>query len=270
MPADFDRYQFLQVSRDGPVLVITLNRPERLNAIHGPMHTELATIFRDANEDADSRAVLLTGAGRGFCAGGDVRGMQERESSDSVLNVAFRTVRTEAQEIVHSMLDLQKPLVGAINGPAVGLGSTIALLCDVVIASERARIGDTHVSVGLVAGDGGCLIWPAIVGVNKAKELLMTGELITGNDLLRLGIVNHLVPEDDLPRAAMEMAKRLAGMAPFAVRATKVTINKLLKERAETVLDVGLAWEAISARSADHQEAITAFMEKRPPTFHGR
>ena len=267
---DFDRYQFLQVSRDGPVLVITLNRPERLNAIHGPMHTELATIFRDANEDEDSRAVLLTGAGRGFCAGGDVRGMQERESSDSVLNVAFRTVRTEAQEIVHSMLDLLKPLVGAINGPAVGLGSTIALLCDVVIASERARIGDTHVAVGLVAGDGGCLIWPAIVGVNKAKELLMTGELITGDDLLRLGIVNHLVPEDDLPRAAMEMAQRLAGMAPFAARATKVTINKLLKERAETVLDVGLAWEAISARSADHREAIAAFMEKRPPTFHGR
>ena len=98
----------------------------------------------------------------------------------------------------------------------------------------------------------------------------MTGELITGDDLLRLGIVNHLVPEDDLPRAAMEMAQRLAGMAPFAARATKVTINKLLKERAETVLDVGLAWEAISARSADHREAIAAFMEKRPPTFHGR
>lgn len=267
---DFDRYEFIKISRDGPVLILTLNRPERLNAIHGPMHTELAAIFRDANADEESRAVLLTGAGRGFCAGGDVRGMQERGSGDSVLDVAFRTVRTEAQEIVHSMLDLQKPLVGAINGPAVGLGSTIALLCDVVIASERARIGDTHVSVGLVAGDGGCVIWPALVGINKAKELLMTGELIAGADLLRLGIVNHLVPEDELERTSMAMAQRLAGMAPFATRATKVTINKLLKQRAETVLDVGLAWEAIAARTEDHKEAVSAFVEKRPPSFSGR
>ena len=267
---DFSRYEFIQISRQGPILILTMNRPERLNAIHAALHAELASVFRDANQDEESRVVVLTGAGRAFSAGGDIQGMEQRGSGQSVLDQAFSTVRTEAQEIVHTLLDLQKPIVSMVNGPAVGLGATIALLCDVVIASDKARIGDTHVNVGLVAGDGGCMIWPMLVGVNKAKELLMTGELIAGDELLRLGIVNHLVPQDDLERFSMEVANRLAGMAPFAVRATKVAVNKLLKQQAETVLDVGLAWEAITAHTEDHREAVRAYTEKRPPVFSGR
>ncbi len=268
---DFSRYEHIQIDRRGAVLVLTLNRPERLNAVNGRLHAEFATIFRDANDDDESRVVLLTGAGRAFCSGGDVKGMSE---SDSGSNVLVRRdpaqVRGEAQEIVHSMLDLQKPLLAMVNGAAVGLGATIALLCDVVVASDRARIGDRHVNVGLVAGDGGAVIWPLLMGINKAKELLMTGELIMGDDLLRLGIVNHLVPHDDLETFTMDLANRLAGMAPFAVRATKVTINKLLKQRVEAVLDAGLAWERLSMSTEDHREATAAWVDKREPVFTGR
>ena len=267
---DFSRYQFIQASRRGPILVQTLNRPERLNAVDAGLHQELATIFGDADRDEESRVVVLTGAGRGFCAGGDVRGMSESGSGSNVLAHAFRSARTDSQEIVHSILDLQKPLIAMVNGAAVGLGATIALLCDVVVASDRARIGDTHVNVGLVAGDGGAVIWPLLVGINKAKELLMTGELIAGADLLRLGMVNHLVAHEQLEEFTMNLATRLARMAPYATRATKVTLNKVLKQQAELVLDVGLSWEAISARTEDHQEAVRAWIEKRPPIFSGR
>ncbi len=266
---DFDRYEFIEVTRDENVLVLTLNRPDRLNAVHGPLHTELSTIFRDANEDQESGAVLLTGAGRAFCAGGDVQGMSAA-GAGSISNERYAEVRGEAAQIVRSILDLEKPLVSKVNGAAVGLGATIALLCDVVVASDRAKIGDRHVNVGLVAGDGGALIWPLIVGVNKAKELLMTGDLIEGDELRRLGIANHVIPHDELDGFSMALAKRLAGMAPYACRASKVAINKILKQRAELVQDIGLSWEWLSMQKQDHHEAATAWVEKREAVFTGR
>lgn len=265
---DYSSYEHILTERDGNILTLTLNRPDRMNAVNGRLHTELSTIFRDVNRDNDAWAVILTGAGRAFCAGGDVGGMA---SSGSGSNVERRVaeIRGEAQEIVHSMLDLEKPLVGKINGPAVGLGATIALLCDVVVASDRARIGDRHVNVGLVAGDGGAVIWPWLVGINRAKELLMTGELIQGEDLVRMGIANHLVDGDELDAFCLEKARQLAGMAPYAARATKQTLNKILKAQAEMVLDIGLGWEWLSMRQDDHREAATAFVEKREPQFVG-
>ena len=161
---NYDGYEHIQAERNGNILTLTLNRPERMNAVNGRMHTELSTIFREVNADNETWAVVLTGAGRAFCAGGDVGGMASSESgSNTERRVA--EVRGEAQQIVHSMLDLEKPLVGKINGAAVGLGATIALLCDVVVATEKTRIGDRHVNVGLVAGDGGAVIWPWLVGI---------------------------------------------------------------------------------------------------------
>ncbi|MEE9276939.1 MAG: enoyl-CoA hydratase/isomerase family protein [Dehalococcoidia bacterium] len=267
--ADYRGYQFIQAEMDDDVLVLTLNRPERLNAVHGPLHTELSKIFRDVNRDTDAKAVVLTGAGRAFCAGGDVQGMSER-GAGSISTERYAEVRGEAVEIVNSILDLEKPLIAKVNGAAVGLGATIALLCDVVVASDKARIGDRHVNVGLVAGDGGALIWPLLVGVNKAKELLMTGDLIQGDELRQLGIANHVVPQDELDSFTMDLAKRLAGMAPYACRASKVAINKIVKQRAELVMDIGLSWEWLSMQKADHHEAATAWVEKREPVFTGR
>lgn len=266
---DFSRYEFIEVTREDDLLILTLNRPERLNAVHGPLHSELSQIFRDANKDDESKAVVLTGAGRAFCAGGDVQAMSEA-GADSISQERYAEVRGEASEIVYSILDLEKPLVCLVNGAAVGLGATIALLCDVVVASDRARIGDRHVNVGLVAGDGGALIWPFLVGVNKAKELLMTGDLIEGEELARLGIANHVVPADELEAFGKGLAKRLGAMSPYACRASKMAINKIIKQRAELVVDIGLSWEWLSMQKADHREAATAWTEKREPVFTGR
>ena len=265
---DYSGYEHILAERNGNILTLALNRPDRMNTVNGRMHTELSKIFREVNADNDAWAVILTGAGRAFCAGGDVGRMASSESG-SITERREAEVRGEAQEIVHSMLDLEKPLVGKINGVAVGLGATIALLCDVVVASDRARIGDRHVNVGLVAGDGGAVIWPWLVGINKAKELLMTGELIQGDDLLRLGIANHVVDADNLDQFCLDKARQLAGMAPYAARATKQTLNKILKRQAEEVLDIGLGWEWLSMRQDDHHEAATAFLEKREARFTG-
>jgi enoyl-CoA hydratase len=266
---DFSAYEHIEVTREGDLLVLTLNRPERLNAVHGPMHNELSRIFRDAHRDEESKAVVLTGAGRAFCAGGDVQNMNEA-GAGSITEERYAEVRGEAAEILHSILDLEKPLISLVNGAAVGLGATIALMCDVVVASDRAKIGDKHVNVGLVAGDGGALIWPFLVGVNKAKELLMTGDLIEGEELARLGIANHVVPADELDTFGKDLARRLAGMAPYACRASKVAINKIIKQRAELVVDIGLSLEWLSMQKADHREAAAAWTEKRDPVFTGR
>ena len=261
---DLSTYEHIEFRREGDVLVMTLNRPERLNAVHPPLRMELIRAFNELDED-ESRAVVITGAGRAFCAGGDVQRMDEQGGSST--RVQFAQVRTG--EIVRAQLDLEKPCVAAVRGPAIGLGASIALMCDVVVASETARIGDRHVNVGLVAGDGGALIWPLLVGLNKAKELLMLGDLVEGEDLERLGVVNHLVPDDELDARSLELAQRLAAMPPYAVKATKITVNTLLRDKLSAVLDLGLAYEHYSAKMADHREATRAWSERRDGVFTG-
>ena len=262
---DLSSYEHIEFRREGHVLVMTLNRPERLNAVHPPLRRELIRAFNELDDDDESRAVLMTGAGRAFCAGGDVQRMNEQGGSNT--RAKFAQVRTG--EILRAHLDLEKPIVAAVNGPAIGLGATLALMCDVVVASPRARIGDRHVNIGLVAGDGGALIWPLLVGINKAKELLMLGDLIEGEDLERLGLVNHLVPEEELEARSLELAQRLAAMPPYAVKATKLTVNTLMRDRISSVFDLGLAYEHYSAKMADHREATSAWAEKRDGTFTG-
>jgi enoyl-CoA hydratase/carnithine racemase len=156
-----------------------------------------------------------------------------------------------------------------MNGDAIGLGATLALLGDVVIAAEQARLADTHVKIGLVAGDGGAIIWPLLVGVHRAKEYLMTGDFVSAPEAERIGLVNRVLPVDEVLPAAMELAERLANSATWAVRWTKASVNKILREHLNLVLDASLAYESLSSGTADHQEATRAFMEKRPPNFTG-
>ena len=261
---DLSTYEHIEFRREGHVLVMTLNRPERLNAVHKPLRRELIRAFLELDED-ESRAVVITGAGRAFCAGGDVQRMDAQGGS----NPRARIAQVRTGEIVRAQLDVEKPIVAAVRGPAIGLGASLALLCDVVVASETARIGDRHVNIGLVAGDGGVLIWPLLVGLNKAKELLMLGDLVEGEDLERLGVVNHLVPDDELEARSMELAQRLAAMPPYAVKATKLTANVLLRDQLSNVLDLGLAFEHYSAKTADHREAVRAWTEKREGSYTG-
>jgi enoyl-CoA hydratase len=191
---DYSQYGGVLVARQDKVLTITLNSPETLNAFTGPMHTSMSRIWDDVNDDPDVRVVVVTGAGRAFSAGGNVIAMQKKIDDPD----AWDAGTPEAKRIVFRMLECDKPIIARVNGHAVGLGATIALLCDIIIAADHAKIGDPHVNAGLVAGDGGALIWPQLIGFARAKEYLLTGDLMTATEAQRIGLINHVVPADQL------------------------------------------------------------------------
>jgi len=263
---DYSRYEFIKVRKEDKVAVLTLNRPESLNAVSPQLHTELEDIFADVARDDDVNAVVLTGAGRAFCAGGDVKGMDARQSEESPVN---RVPLSYGKRLIYNMLDVEQPIIAALNGHAVGLGATIALFCDIIIASEEAKIGDPHVKVGLVAGDGGAAIWPLLCGLAKAKEYLMTGDLISAVEAERIGLINHVVPGSQVMLKAMDLAHRLANGPTRAIRWTKLSCNKRLRDEVNLVLDASLAVESLSILTEDHKEAARAFAEKREPEFKG-
>lgn len=263
---DYSRYEFIDVKHDDGVATITLNRPERRNAAHDPMHRELETIFTDVGEDDDVRAIVLTGAGQTFCAGGDASSMDSGEFNPTGPRIPFNGVR----RLVNHMLDVEQPIIGAINGDAAGLGATLALMCDVTYVAESARIGDTHVKMGLVAGDGGAIIWPMLIGMARAKQYLFTGDWITGTEAERIGLVNFALPADEVVGEATAFARRMADGAPMAIRWTKYSMNKLIREQVNLALDTSMFLEAATMGTADLQEAANAFLEKRAPQFKGR
>jgi enoyl-CoA hydratase/carnithine racemase len=228
------------------------------------MHTELEELFAEITYDDAINAIVLTGAGRAFCAGGDIRGMDSR-AREGTQRIPLRS----AKRLMQNMLEVEQPIIGAINGDAVGLGATLALFCDVIIANENARFGDTHIKVGLVAGDGGAVIWPLLVGIARAKELLMTGDLINATEAERIGLINRVVPAGQAYPESLALAQRLAAGPTRAIRWTKLSLNKRLKDEMNLVLDASLAVETLSMATEDHKEAARAFVEKRPPRFTG-
>jgi len=266
--ADYS-YETLLVDKRDSILTITLNRPERLNAINEVMHHELENVFAAVGVDPEISAVVVTGSGRGFCSGGDVRAMDERGGAIALAARPLGAVSQSGRRLFHNMLWVEQPVICALNGVAAGLGATIALFCDIVYASDRARIGDTHVRAGLVAGDGGAVIWPLLIGMSKAKELLMTGDIIDAQEAERIGLINKVVPHDELMETVMELAQRLATGPALAVRGTKHALNKKLWSDLNLMLDLGLALEERSSRHEDHKEAARAFVEKRTPTYKG-
>ncbi|HEX2170897.1 MAG TPA: enoyl-CoA hydratase/isomerase family protein, partial [Dehalococcoidia bacterium] len=215
------QYETLVVEQTDGVLTATLNRPESLNAFNETLHLEVEEFFHTVAHDDSVRAIILTGAGRLFSAGGDVKGMKSR-SEGAAETGGLRTRRSMyvPGEIIHGLLNIPHPVIAAVNGDAVGLGATLALFCDIVVMNSAARIADTHVKVGLVAGDGGAVIWPHLIGVNKAKEFLMRGNFIKGEEAERIGLVNYAVPADQVLPKARELAAELANGAPWAIRWT--------------------------------------------------
>lgn len=256
-------FQTINLARTGRLLTITLNRPDSLNAVNLAMHEELAELFPFVGSDDESDIVVLTGAGRAFSAGGDLDHIARNAAQPELFDREARL----AKRIVFSMLDVDKPIVCRMNGHAVGLGATLALLCDVIFAAEAAKIGDPHVGIGLVAGDGGAAIWAQRIGLGRAKEFLLTGDLLTAKRAAEIGLVNHCLPADQLDAAVEAFCQRLLNGASQAIRYTKVLTNLELKRIAHAVLDAGIAYESLTVRSADHLEGIAALKEKRKPAF---
>ena len=262
---EFNDYQTLKFSYDNRLLTVTIDAPGPVNAVNHAMHCELARVFCEIQNDPDSDIVVLTGAGKTFCAGGDMAWFQEMIDDPS----KFRAIGPDAKRIVFSLIDLEKPIICRLNGAAVGLGASIALLCDIIIASEDAVIGDPHVKVGLVAGDGGAVIWPQLIGYARAKELLLTGDTISAVEAREMGLINHAVPASELDFKVSEMVARISANPRWAVRWTKTAINLPIKDIANRVMDAAIAYETMTNQTADRQEAVNAFVEKRKPEFKG-
>ncbi|MEE1554753.1 MAG: enoyl-CoA hydratase-related protein, partial [Alphaproteobacteria bacterium] len=181
----------------------------------------------------------------------------------------FRGITTDAKRIVNGLLEMEKPIVCRLNGAAAGLGASIALLCDVIIADERALIGDPHVKVGLVAGDGGAVIWPQLIGFTRAKEMLLTGEMLRGSEAAAMGLINYAVPADELDAKVDDMVGKILANPRWAVRWTKTAVNLVLRDIANKVMEPAIAYEVSSNAMQDRQEAINAFVEKRAPNYTG-
>ena len=258
-------YEFLDIAIDAGVATVTINRPDVLNGLHPASHRELEMVWSDLGENDEVRAAILTGAGRAFCAGGDLKDMEERLKIDPYGGSGISPA--SGRRIAYNLLDFEKPLIGAINGHAIGLGATLGLLCDIVISSEKAKWGDPHINIGLVPGDGGLAIWTVLIGPNKAKEMMMFGTTITAQDAEQLGLINHLVPESEVLAKAMSMATSLADGPQAALRGTKVSINNWLKTQFTTLFEVSLAAELQSMDHPDFTEGVSAALEKREPRW---
>ncbi|MEO1028780.1 MAG: enoyl-CoA hydratase-related protein [Pseudomonadota bacterium] len=261
----FDHYQRFKFSRNGRIITAAIDGPNPVNGVDAIMHDELATVFHDLQRDPDSDLVILTGEGRAFCAGGDFDWFEEQIADPA----KFRDIAWDAKRIVNSLLEMEKPIICRLNGAAAGLGATIALLCDVIIADETAKIGDPHVKVGLVAGDGGALIWPQLIGYAKAKELLMTGDLLSGAEAQALGLINYAVPADQLDAKVDELAGKILGNPKWAVRWSKTVANIPLRALSAQLMDAAIGWESVSNTLKDRAEAVAAFREKRKPNLTG-
>ena len=252
----------LSLTVDGAVAEITLTRPDVLNRFDVELHEAFTGVLLELRSRTDLRAVVLASTGKVFSAGGDFELMLAGRA-----DVATRTRLVDEGRLMFRLL-ADVPV--ALQGDAIGLGATVALACDAIVASRRASIAEPHVAIGLVAGDGGCVVWPAAAGLLRAKRYLLTGDRLSAEDAWAMGLVTDLVdgPDEVLP-AARALAARMAALPPLAVQGTKRALNRVLQARAGEVLDLSFALEAASMASDDLAEAISAFKERREPKYQG-
>jgi enoyl-CoA hydratase len=247
------------------ILRIWIDHPSSpLNAVDDLLHREMMMLFQALKQEDEARAIILTGKGRAFSAGGDFNWFPQLDNA-----VAREHLRRDAKQLIWDLLDIEIPMVAAINGPAIGLGASIALLCDTTFMAESATIADPHVKVGIVAGDGGTVIWPLLLGPARAKQYLLTGDPLSASEAERIGLVNVVTADDKLQDTALAFAERLANGAPLAIRYTKQAVNKLVKDALNISFDTATALEIVTLQSADHKEALQALKEKRKPNFKG-
>lgn len=258
-------YEHLDIHIEDGIATVTMNRPEVLNGLHPPAHAEMERVWDELGENDDVRVAILTGAGRAFNAGGDLNDMQERLSVDPAGGSGISAAA--GRRIIYNLLSFEKPLIAAVNGHAIGLGATIGLLCDIVVISDKAMIGDPHINIGLVPGDGGLAVWTMLAGPNRAKEFMMLGSTASADEAYRLGLVNRVVERDEVMSTARQLAERLVQGPQVALRGTKISINNWIKTQFTSLFEVGLAAELESMAHPDFAEGVAAAIEKRPAKF---
>jgi enoyl-CoA hydratase/carnithine racemase len=257
--------------RDGAVETWTLNRPETRNAITDEdAISALESAVAEVNAGTDVRAVVLTGAGSAFSSGGNVKHMRDRVGMFAGSAAGIRTGYVHGvQRIPRAMLSLEVPAIAAVNGPAIGAGCDLTLMCDIRIASERATFAESFVKVGLVPGDGGAWLLPRAIGLSRASQLAFTGDPIDARTALEWGLVSQVVEPDRLLPAAVELAARIAANPPQVMRMTKALLRQSLGTTLDAALDAAAAMQAIAHYTADHREAVDALLDRRAPQFRG-
>jgi enoyl-CoA hydratase len=243
----------LTVAADGDVRIVTLNRPERLNGVSEELHRRLSEVWRELADDTKARAVVLTGAGRAFSAGGDFDHLLRHHTDPELRERSIRIDRTIQTEMIRFPL----PVIAAVNGPAVGLGCSLALACDLVLIAEDAYFADPHVSVGLVAGDGGVTLWPLLTSLLRVKEYLFTGDRIPAAKAVEFGLANRTVPPEDLMREALTLAHRLAAQPAEALRATKLALAAVVEQVSRGGMEAALMAERATMTNPDHIRIVT-------------
>jgi len=254
--------------REAAVLTLVMNRPDRLNALNVELGAALLTGLRRAAEDESVRAVVLTGAGRAFCAGGDLVVMRDARMRNA--GSELEDLLGAGREIVLAIHDMPKPILAVVNGPAAGAGMNLALACDLRIASDQASFGQNFARVGLFPDFGGTWLLPRLVGSGRAVEMFYTGEMISAAEAERIGVVNRVVPHDRLAEQARALAERLASAPPLAVRATKQVLFGSNREELVLALEFEIRKQVECFLSEDCAEGLKAFFEKRPPRFRGQ
>ena len=257
-----DYQQLLFERRDGGVLLITLNRPDKYNAADETMHAELARVWQDVSRDPATRVAVVTGAGKAFSAGGDLA-MVERMAGD---HDRVARMLSEMSDLVYNLINCDKPVVSAINGVAVGAGLVVALLADISVCAEDARLGDGHVRLGVAAGDHAAILWPLLAGMAKARYYLLTGEMLTGREAERIGMVSKAVPAAEVLGEAMRVATGLAHGSQLAIRWTKRALSSWLRA-AGPIFDQSAAYEMLCFMGPDVVEGVAALRAKREPHF---
>jgi enoyl-CoA hydratase/carnithine racemase len=254
-------------SHQDTLAVITLNRPEVKNAFSPEMISLWERYLKEAKQDDSVRVVIVTGNGDTFCSGGDIKDMAEGK----LLSWGMKNFLWEGvHRIVLTMEDLDKPVIAAINGAAMGAGMDMALMCDLRVCSDKARLAESYITMGLIPGDGGAYFLPRLVGTSKALELLLTGEMLSASEALALGIVNRVVPHDSLMEETMKMAEKIANKPPLAVRMMKRAVYQAQTSTLRAHLDYISSQLSLLSETEDHREAALSFLEKRKPVFKGK
>jgi enoyl-CoA hydratase len=254
---DYGLTDEIHVQADGPIRLVTLNRPHDLNGANRPMHQALAEVWDLLDADADARAVVLTGGGRAFSAGGDFEYMQENIDDEAMRAQTM----AEGRAIIEGMIRCRLPVVAAVNGPAVGLGCSLALLADIVLIAQDAFLADPHLRMGLVPGDGG-MSWPTLIGLSRAKEFLFLGTRIPADEAVRLGLASRSVPREQVLEEALTLARKLAAVPAVALQDTKRALNSYLEVQIEHAFTRGLDGELTSMGSDAHRDAVAAARTK--------